>query len=204
VKGIDRFIRNQRIAQATRFIRPGSRVFDIGCHDGELFRVIGPALRDGVGLDPDLAGPLSGPNYALRPGTFPDDAPDEAGTFDAVCALAVLEHVRAGERADFAAAVARLLHPGGEAVLTVPAPAVDRLLDVMIRLRVLDGMEADQHHGFQISEVEPLFVSAGLVLERHETFQAGLNHLFVFRKPREEISGPAQDRPPPPEAYRGT
>jgi hypothetical protein len=74
----------------------------------------------------------------------------------------------------------------------------------MIRLRVLDGMEADQHHGFQISEVEPLFVSAGLVLERHETFQAGLNHLFVFRKPREEISGPARDRPPPPEAYRGT
>ena len=44
-------------------------------------------------------------------------------------------------------------------------------------------MEADQHHGFQIAEVEPLFAAAGLDLERHETFQLGLNHLFVFRKP---------------------
>jgi cyclopropane fatty-acyl-phospholipid synthase-like methyltransferase len=183
MKRVDRLIRDQRIAQAARFIRPGSRVLDIGCHDGELFRVIGPALREGIGLDPDLAGPLTGSNYSLRPGLFPDDAPDEAETFDAVCALAVLEHVGAGERAGFAAAIARLLRIGGEAILTVPAPAVDRMLDVMIGLGILDGMEADQHHGFQITEVEPLFSNAGLALERHEKFQFGLNHLFVFRKP---------------------
>jgi hypothetical protein len=53
----------------------------------------------------------------------------------------------------------------------------------MIRTRIIDGMEAGQHHGFQIAEVETLFTGAGLVLERHESFQFGLNHLFVFRKP---------------------
>jgi SAM-dependent methyltransferase len=183
MNGLDRFIRARRIAQATRCIRPGSRVFDIGCHDGELFRAIGPALRDGVGLDPDLAGPLTGANYSLSPGVFPADAPEESGTFDAVCALAVLEHVRSNERTGFAAGAARLLRPGGEVVLTVPAPAVDRLLDAMMAMRLLDGMEAEQHHGFQIADVEPLFTAAGLDLELHQPFQLGLNHLFVFRKP---------------------
>jgi cyclopropane fatty-acyl-phospholipid synthase-like methyltransferase len=185
VKAADRFIRDQRIARAARHVRPGSRVLDIGCHDGELFRVIGPALREGVGLDPALAGPLTGSNYTLHPGHFPGDAPDEAETFDAVCALAVLEHVGANERDGFAAAIARLLRAGGEAILTVPAPTVDRMLDVMIGVGILDGMEADQHHGFQIADVEPLFTKAGLALERHEKFQFGLNHLFLFRKPYE-------------------
>jgi 2-polyprenyl-3-methyl-5-hydroxy-6-metoxy-1,4-benzoquinol methylase len=182
MNGVDRFIRDRRISQAVRFIRPGSRVLDIGCHDGQLFRAIGPALREGVGLDPDLAGPLAGPNYALRPGCFPDDAPDEQETFDAVCALAVLEHIGASEQRPFARAIARLLRPGGEAVLTVPTPAVDRMLDAMMRLHLLDGMEAGQHHGFHVAEVEPLFTETGLVLERHTTFELGLNHLFVFRK----------------------
>jgi SAM-dependent methyltransferase len=183
VKRLDRFIRDQRIARAVRFIRPGSRVFDVGCHDGELFRVTGPALREGVGLDPDLAGELEGVNYILRPGLFPDDAPDESATFDAVCALAVLEHIDATARVAFAAAIARLLRAGGEAILTVPAPTVDRMLDVMMRARIIDGMEAGQHHGFQIAEVEPLFSGVGLALDVHEKFQFGLNHLFVFRKP---------------------
>jgi 2-polyprenyl-3-methyl-5-hydroxy-6-metoxy-1,4-benzoquinol methylase len=185
VNRVDRFIRDRRIAQAARFIRPGSRVLDIGCHDGQLFRVIGPALREGIGLDPDLAGPLSGGNFSLRPGHFPEDAPDEPESFDSVCALAVLEHIGANERPAFAAAIVRLLRAGGEAILTVPAPTVDRILAVMMRLRILDGMEAGQHHGFQIAEVEPLFTRAGLVVERHFTFQFGLNHLFVFQKAKE-------------------
>ena len=82
-------------------------------------------------------------------------------------------------------AAARLLRAGGELILTVPAPTVDRMLDVMIGIGILDGMEADQHHGFQIAEVEPLFSNAGLALERHERFQLGLNHLMLFRKPSE-------------------
>src|SRR5690606_17455002 len=122
--------------------------------------------------------------YTLSPGWFPDDAPGESDAFDAVCALAVLEHVDASQRFDVAATIAKLLRPGGDAIFTVPSPAVDRMLDVMIRLRIIDGMEAEQHHGFSVSDVQPLFEGAGLVLERHEPFQFGLNNLFVFHKPR--------------------
>jgi hypothetical protein len=115
---------------------------------------------------------------------FPDDLPDPGTGFDAVCVLAVLEHVPAAVRADFASAIAGALLPGGEAILTVPSPAVDGLLDVMMRVGLLDGMEAEQHHGFDVAEVQPLFEGAGLVLEHHHRFQLGLNNLYVFRKPR--------------------
>ena len=180
---LDRFIRARRIDQATRYVRPGSRVLDVGCHDGELFRVLGPSLREGLGLDPDLAGPLQGPAYSLVPGTFPEDLPATGAGFDAVCVLAVLEHVPAPARPRFASAIADALLPGGDAILTVPSPAVDHLLEALIRAGLLDGMEADQHHGFDVAEVEPLFEGAGLVLELHRRFQLGLNNLYVFRKP---------------------
>jgi cyclopropane fatty-acyl-phospholipid synthase-like methyltransferase len=184
VRRLDRFIRDQRINQAVRFIRPGSRVLDIGCHDGALFRAIGPALREGVGIDPDLAGCIEAPNYRLSPGSFPFDAPDdEEQGFDAVCALAVFEHIEAGEREKFAAGIARVLAAGGDAILTVPAPTVDGILDLLIRLRVIDGMEVDQHHGFDVNGVASIFEHAGLRLVRHERFQLGLNHLFTFNKP---------------------
>jgi len=56
----------------------------------------------------------------------------------------------------------------------------------------LDGMEAEQHHGFDPGEVVPLMAGAGLRLVRHERFELGLNHLFVFDRPT--ISEP-RDRP---------
>jgi 2-polyprenyl-3-methyl-5-hydroxy-6-metoxy-1,4-benzoquinol methylase len=181
---LDRLIRDKRIRRVVRRVRPGARVLDVGCHDGALFRALGHGLREGVGLDPDLVGELIGPNYVLRPGLFPDDAADQPASFDVICALAVLEHVE-GERqqAEFASAIAHLLKPGGSAYLTVPSPMVDRILEVMMRLRLLDGMETEAHHGFDVATVIPLFTGVGLELAAHERFQLRLNNLFVFRKP---------------------
>jgi 2-polyprenyl-3-methyl-5-hydroxy-6-metoxy-1,4-benzoquinol methylase len=184
VNGVDRFIRDLRIAQVVRRVRPGSRVLDIGCHDGALFRAIGPALREGVGIDPDLVGPLEGPNYRLAPGRFPEDLPEAAAPFDAVCALAVLEHVEGRhDQHRFAEAVAEALLPGGQVLLTVPSPRVDQILDIMMALKLLDGMETDAHHGFDVEQVVPLFESVGLELVTHQQFQLGLNNLFEFRRP---------------------
>jgi hypothetical protein len=68
-------------------------------------------------------------------------------------------------------------------VITVPSPLVDPILDVLRALRVLDGMETEQHYGFKPSETKRLFGDAGFVLEKHEKFELGLNELFVFRRP---------------------
>ena len=95
MRRFDRFIRDQRINQAVRFIRPGSRVLDIGCHDGALFRAIGPALREGVGIDPDLAGCIEAVNrgYDVSLG---DALAFEANAFGL---LAASEDKREGTRA---------------------------------------------------------------------------------------------------------
>lgn len=187
MKPLDRFIRNRRIDRAARVIPWGSRVFDIGCHDGELFKVLGPALSDGVGLDPYLSAEVLAATFRLYPGLFPQDAPRDSGVFDVVCALAVLEHVPAEHRRAFAVGIGRLLRDGGAAVLTVPSPLVDVILMVLMRLRLLHGMDAEQHHGFELKEVLPLFELAGFRLERHDRFQLRLNNLYVFRK---EIASP--------------
>jgi SAM-dependent methyltransferase len=183
VNRLDRLLQDWRIGKAVRWVPLGARVLDIGCHDGALFRRLGPALGEGIGLDPALVGPITGERYELRPGSFPADAPDESASFDAVTMLAVLEHVPPGEQPALAETVHRLLKPGGRFVLTVPSPRVDTILDALTRIHALDGMDADQHYGFEPDDVEPLMLGAGLTLVQHTTFQLRLNHLFVFERP---------------------
>lgn len=180
---VDRAIRKFRIAQAIRHIRPGSRVLDVGCHDGELFRRMGPALRYGVGLDPELAGPLEEARYRLEPGTFPKDAPTGESSFDAITMLAVLEHFPPDELTDVADSCVRLLNGGGRLVLTVPSGRIDPLLHGLERFRIIDGMDTDQHYGFDPSQTVPIMEGAGLRLLLHRRFQFGLNNLFVFERP---------------------
>ncbi len=183
MNAVDRAIRNLRISQALRYVRPGSSVLDIGCHDGELFRRLGPALRRGYGLDPELAGPLDEPRYHLEPGSFPKDLPAHEGEFDVITMLAVLEHIPPEQLIEFAESCFGLVVPGGRLVTTVPSPLVDPLLDVMKRLRLLDGMETHQHHGFEPEETAQVMEGAGFTLVTHSTFQFRLNHLFVFERP---------------------
>jgi hypothetical protein len=67
--------------------------------------------------------------------------------------------------------------------MTVPSPTVDRLLDGLIRLRLLHGMDPEAHHGFDPVAVIPMFVDAGFRLSRHRRFELGFNNLFVFERP---------------------
>ena len=182
---LDRRIQTWRIRQAIRFLPPDARVLDVGCDDGALFRTMGPALREGVGLDPALEAAVTGERYRLLPGSFPADAPDEPGAFDAVTMLAVMEHVPPDEQPKVAERAFELLRPGGRFVLTVPSPAVDTILDVLIRLHLLHGMEADQHYGFEPDDLAPVATAVGFRLLLRSTFQARLNNLFVFEKPRD-------------------
>ena len=181
---VDRLLQRWRIRVAGREISSGSRVLDIGCFDGALFHLLGRKLASGIGVDP-LATPGSlDARFELRRGTFPAVI---AGTepFDAITLLAVLEHVPEADLPDFAAACNRHLRPGGIVVATVPAPSVDRVLSVLLALRLIDGMSLEEHHGFRPESTAPVFVAAGFELRRHRRFQLGLNHLFVFERRHE-------------------
>jgi 2-polyprenyl-3-methyl-5-hydroxy-6-metoxy-1,4-benzoquinol methylase len=183
VKHLDRSLRRRRLDQAVRRIPIGARVLDVGCHDGALFRAVGFGLRDGIGIDADLLGELASDSYRLLPGRFPDDLPADVGTFDVITMLAVFEHVPADEQRAVVDACWRLLRGGGSVVLTVPSALVDPILDALVAVRLIDGMQHEEHHGFEPSDLAPLFRSVGFELAEHRRFQFGLNNVFVFRRP---------------------
>src|SRR5580704_4349318 len=117
---IDRMLQWWRINKARPYITPGSRVLDIGCADGELFRRI-PGIKDGIGVDPDLPQPaVRFANAVLLKGLFPQALPDDR-PFDVITLLAVLEHVPTPRQQVLAEECAGHLKPGGHLIITVPS-----------------------------------------------------------------------------------
>jgi hypothetical protein len=65
-------------------------------------------------------------------------------------------------------------------VITVPAPAVDRIVDLLRSLHLAHGMDIEAHHGYRPEETAAHF--KGLRVVRHERFEVGLNHLYVLER----------------------
>ncbi|MEX0826765.1 MAG: class I SAM-dependent methyltransferase [Acidimicrobiia bacterium] len=180
MRPLDRLLQRWRIRKALPWVRAGDRLLDIGCYDRSLIDRVGDRVVSAVGVDVDVA-PADDGKVRLLKGRFPDDFSFDPGSFDCVTCLAVLEHVEDPDA--FANACHRVLSSGGRAVLTVPHPFVDRILAVLVFLRLIRGMHVEEHHGFEVAETVPIFQCAGFRLLKRRRFQLGLNHLFVFEKP---------------------
>ena len=177
---LDRLIQRWRIRKAKPFLTRGDKVLDIGCSDGILFRRI-PGIY-GVGVDPVLRKASDIDKVELIQGSYPQAIPRDE-TFDKICMLAVLEHIPTDRQSEVAKCCFHHLRPNGQCIITVPSPAVDRILDVLTFLRLVEGIEIHQHYGFKPSMVPVLFQDVGLRLVKASKFQMGLNNLFVFKKP---------------------
>ena len=181
MKRIDRWLQDLRFAAVRPHLRCGCRVLDIGSADGALARRA-PQLGEYLGIDPcaDVTAQL--PQGTLIRGDFPQDMP-RVRPFDVICLLAVFEHVRLGEQAEFVAGCHQYLVPGGRLVVTVPSPLVDWILHLLRGVGLIDGMHLEEHYGFDAARTPRIFSSAYFSLLHHRRFELGLNHLFVFAKP---------------------
>jgi len=179
MNSLDRYLQWRRIKVALPWIPRNGRVLDVGCGDGALFRLGTPRIASGVGIDTRNGDIGWEDRFEKRLGRFPDVL--SAGElFDAIVMLAVVEHVSDDELGRWAAVIPKFLVPNGRLIITTPNPAVDRILEIGIRLRLLDGMEAQEHHGFDPRAVPAIFSVPGLDLEKSRRFELHLNNLFVF------------------------
>jgi SAM-dependent methyltransferase len=181
MKAMDRLLQRWRMWKACHYVSTGSRVIDIGAHQGELFYYLGSKLEVGFGIDPLVKSRVDVGKFSIVPGYFPTVCPSET-EWDVITMLAVLEHVPRSGHIELVDGCFDLLKRGGLIIITVPSPLVDRILDVLKSLRLIDGMSLEEHFGFLPNEVLPMFSGRGFKLVLHKKFQLGLNHIFVIQK----------------------
>ena len=181
MNGVDRLLQRKRIAKALQWMPAGGHVLDIGCADGALFRQASTQIKSGIGIDPDEPPDWPSGPYEFKQGTFPDVL-EGVEKFDAITMLAVIEHVPAELRKKWFETVAAVLKPGGRLIITVPAPMVDRFLDIGIRLHLLHGMDAESHHGFDPRVIPEELSIPTMRLVKASRFEMGLNHLYAFER----------------------
>lgn len=179
MKPLDRLLQRWRFAAAMKFIPPGARVLDVGCHQGELFVLLGNRVRGGVGIDPLVTGLIGLSGVQIVRGQFPEDLPAGEG-FEVITALAVIEHVPTDGLKPFLLACRSWLKPGGRLVATVPSPMVDGLLLWLRRLGLVSGMSLEEHHGFRPGDLPAAAAAAGFGVATWRRFQLGLNNVFVL------------------------
>jgi len=179
---------------ALPFLQGAQRILDIGTHDGTLFEYLSKANRGnpsvtvtGVGIDPKLVPGKQLPGICLIEGFFPEalaEAPVDNPSFNAIAMLAVLEHIPREQQQKLAVDCHDCLETGGRVIITTPSPLVDKILDVLFFLKIVDAMGEthDEHYGFEPSETIGLFESKGFRLIHQSRFELGLNHLYVFEK----------------------
>lgn len=178
---IDRFLQEWRARVVRPWVFPKARVLDIGCHQGEFLKSLGPRVGLCVGLDP-IAVPCECPGLQILGAKFQPPTPFHEASFDCIVFLASLEHIFYKDHV--ASECFRLLATGGRVIITVPSIAVDWIVMVLQKLNLASGMSLEEHHGFPPLLTRPIFERQGFTLEKYKTFQLGLNHLFVFRKPK--------------------
>ena len=179
---IDRFIARMRFRAAYPHIRNNSRVCDLGCGlEAAFLDYAADRIAFGAGVDDQLDDSVGGRWQRVR-ADLRAELPFPAGRFDHVAMLAVLEHLTEPE--PLLREAHRVLAPGGSLIMTWPASAVDSILGVLRKLRLIsDEMESDEHQKrIPVEELEQMLERIGFQRFVHRRFELGLNNLLIATK----------------------
>lgn len=179
-KLLDELLEYLRFTKVEPYVPKNSTLLDVGTGDGNFLHYLKGHIHTAVGIDPHLTHTYKFGNFHLIPGYFPYDF-NENITFDVITLLAAIEHIRIDILPCIVNACWKHLKPGGLVILTVPHPRVDKILDTLKKLRILEGFSMHQHHGFNPETLPYLFKEWRLI--KKERWELGCNYLFIFEKP---------------------
>ncbi len=136
---LDHIIAYVRISAIKREIVQGGKLLDLGCgYNGELLQELSGQISGGTGIDLSV-----NPKTKLMKGRVDQKLPLESNTFDAVSALAIIEHV------DYPEIMLnesyRVLKPGGKLLITTPSLMGKLPLEIMAYLGLISKAEIDDH-----------------------------------------------------------
>ena len=154
-EGADPEYEEQILPLAAKWLRGARRVLDIGCGEGQVSRLAAAGGAEVVGLDyawaqvSEARARGGGPRY-LRAAA--GGLPLASGSFDAVVACLVFEHIRDVD--DAIAEVARVLQPGGRFTFFLNHPLIQTPGSGWIDDQVLDPPEQYWRIGPYLDEDE--------------------------------------------------
>jgi ubiquinone/menaquinone biosynthesis C-methylase UbiE len=178
----DRFVAWCRFRAAAPHIGVRSTVCDLGCGAGAPFlKYIESRLISGTGLD-EHVGKSPRDNILVVHADITASLPLESAQFDHVTMLAVLEHL--AEPARVLAEAYRILRPAGSLIMTWPSPAVDPILEVLTRLKLVNNeLGFDQHQPrIPTEKLKQMLRNIGFARFEDGRFEVGLNHWLVAHK----------------------
>ncbi len=160
----------------------GGRLLDLGCGNYPAFLETMEGFER-HGLDrQDLAVP-HWMRYVRQDISEERSLPFDAGYFDAVSALALIEHLDRTEAFSLLREARRVLKGGGVLVLTTPAEWTRLLLRGLALLNVVSAQEINEHKsGFSKRSLQKLLSEAGFRNIRTGSFELGMNLLATAEK----------------------
>ena len=138
-------------------------------------------ISKGIGIDPLCDSGFITGKIELIKGIFPSSF-KKPYKFNCITALAVLEHIPADKQGEFFDVCYSLLLANGKLIITVPDAEVDDILQLLKKLRFVNGMNLEQHHKFDSNKTPELAAAAGFKMLLHKHFELRLNNLYVFVK----------------------
>lgn len=160
----------------------GDCILDFGCGYGKLAKEIPEIYYIGVDIDEDVLESAKKINKNLKGTHFYNFNQPEwrSYKFDTIILAAVIEHFDNPKK--LLIYLKKFLKPNGRIVITTPTPNAGIVLTIGSKLGLFSREALEEHKSLlNESYFVDLSDTIGLMLEKYERFEFGLNQLIIYK-----------------------